>query len=93
MPETYDLVVYGATVAGVAAAIAGARAGKRILLIQTGSHFGGMTTGGLCHVDKGDESTIGGIAGSSILAWDSRTADPQRGPCSRRSRSGSSARC
>jgi hypothetical protein len=62
MPDVYDLVVYGATVAGVAATIAGARAGKKILLIQTGSHFGGMTTGGLCHTDKGDESTIGGIA-------------------------------
>jgi hypothetical protein len=56
------MVSYGATVAGIAAAITMARAGKNSLLIQTSGHFGGMTTGGLSNTDKGDESTIGGFA-------------------------------
>jgi hypothetical protein len=36
--------------------------GRSALLIQTGGHFGGMTTGGLSNTDRGDESTIGGFA-------------------------------
>jgi len=58
----YDLVIYGATVAGIVAAITVSRAGKSALSIQTSKHFGGMTTGGLSLTDKGDESTIGGFA-------------------------------
>jgi len=58
----YDLVIYGATVAGIMAAVQGARMGKSVVLIQTGNHFGGLTTGGLSNTDKGDESTIGGLA-------------------------------
>jgi hypothetical protein len=60
----FDVVVYGATVSGIAAAIETARMGRSALLIQTGRHFGGMTTGGLSNTDKGDETTIGGLARS-----------------------------
>jgi hypothetical protein len=60
--RSFDVLVYGATVAGIAAAIQTARMGRSALLIQTGRHFGGMTTGGLSNTDKGDESTIGGLA-------------------------------
>ncbi len=60
--QTFDVVIYGATVAGIMAAIATARLGRSALLIQTSPHFGGMTTGGLSNTDKGDESTIGGLA-------------------------------
>jgi hypothetical protein len=58
----YDLVIYGATVGGIMAAVQGALMGKSVVLIQTGNHFGGLTTGGLSNTDKGDESTIGGLA-------------------------------
>jgi hypothetical protein len=62
-PErSWDLVIYGATVAGIMAAVQATRMGKSALLIQTGTHFGGLTTGGLSNTDKGDESTIGGLA-------------------------------
>lgn len=60
--RSFDLVIYGATVAGIMAAVQSARMGKTLLLIQTGSHFGGLTTGGLSNTDKGDELTIGGLA-------------------------------
>jgi hypothetical protein len=60
--RAFDIVIYGATVAGIAAAIQAARMDRSALLIQTGRHFGGMTTGGLSNTDKGDESTIGGLA-------------------------------
>ncbi len=60
--RSFDIVVYGATVAGIAAAVQTARMGRSALLIQTNRHFGGMTTGGLSNTDKGDESTIGGLA-------------------------------
>jgi hypothetical protein len=60
--RSFDVVIYGATVAGIAAALQTVTMGKSALLIQTSRHFGGMTTGGLSNTDKGDESTIGGLA-------------------------------
>ena len=60
--RSWDLVIYGATVAGIMAAIQASRMGRTALLIQMGRHFGGLTTGGLSNTDKGDESTIGGLA-------------------------------
>ncbi|WP_237763921.1 FAD-dependent oxidoreductase [Terrimicrobium sacchariphilum] len=57
-----DLVIYGGTPAGVAAALQGARMGKSVTLIEPGGRLGGMTAGGLGWVDVGDPSTIGGIA-------------------------------
>ncbi len=57
-----DVAVYGATVCGVSAAVAAARAdpSARVLLIVNGTRLGGMTSGGLggrdCRMD------IGGIA-------------------------------
>jgi len=60
--DVFDVVIYGATVAGVAAAAQAGKMGKSCVLIQTSGHLGGMTTGGLSNTDKGDESTIGGMA-------------------------------
>ena len=59
-----DVCIYGATVAGIAAAIQLARMRKSALLIAPDGHFGGLTTGGLGETDKGDERSIGGIARS-----------------------------
>lgn len=60
--QTYDVVVYGATAAGVAAAVAAARQGARVALVEPGSHAGGMVSGGLGHTDTGRVETIGGIS-------------------------------
>lgn len=57
-----DLVVYGGTSAGVAAAIQGARMGKNVIVIEPGTHLGGLTSGGLGYTDSGNKAVVGGIA-------------------------------
>ncbi|WP_309127259.1 FAD-dependent oxidoreductase [Microbacterium sp.] len=57
-----DVAVYGATSAGVCAALAAARAGARTALIEPGGHVGGMTSGGLGYTDVGDVRALGGMA-------------------------------
>ncbi len=58
----YDLVVYGGTASGVATAIAAARHGLHVILLEPGNHIGGMVTGGLSATDIGNTNVIGGIA-------------------------------
>jgi hypothetical protein len=58
----YDVVVYGGTSAGVAAAVQVARMGKSAVLIEPGRHLGGLTSGGLGATDIGNKQAIGGIA-------------------------------
>ena len=60
--QTADVVIYGATSAGVAAAIQVSRMGHSVLLIESGQHIGGLTSGGLGFTDSGDKRVIGGIA-------------------------------
>ena len=57
-----DVVVYGATSGGVAAAVQAARMGKSVVLAEPGSHIGGLTSGGLGATDIGNKAAIGGIA-------------------------------
>ncbi|MAT14370.1 MAG: hypothetical protein CMJ46_03775 [Planctomyces sp.] len=57
-----DVCIYGGTSGGVVASVQAARMGKRVLLLETGNHLGGMTSGGLSAVDIGDPRTVGGIA-------------------------------
>ncbi len=59
---TYDVVVYGGTAGGVVAAIQAARMGKSVVLLEPGSHLGGLTSGGLGWTDTGNKAVIGGIA-------------------------------
>ena len=58
----YDIVIYGATSAGVVASLQAARMGNSVLLIEPGMHVGGMTSGGLGQTDIGNKNAIGGIA-------------------------------
>lgn len=60
--KEYDLVVYGGTSGGAIAAVAAAREGLSVLLIEPGNNIGGMTSGGLGYVDVGKAFTIGGLA-------------------------------
>ncbi|HVK17541.1 MAG TPA: FAD-dependent oxidoreductase [Fimbriiglobus sp.] len=58
----YDVVIYGGTSAGVAAAIQSARMGKTVVMIEPSQHVGGLTTGGLGMTDSGNKAVIGGLA-------------------------------
>ena len=57
-----DVVVYGATPSGIMAAIAAARAGLSVALVEPSDRIGGMMTSGLGHSDVGDKQVIGGLA-------------------------------
>ena len=57
-----EVVVYGATGAGVMAAVAAARAGADTVLVEVGRHIGGMVSGGLGWTDVGQAAAIGGLS-------------------------------
>jgi len=59
---TPDITVYGGTAAGVIAAVAAAREGKTVVLIEPGKHLGGMVSGGLGATDVGNARAIGGYS-------------------------------
>jgi hypothetical protein len=58
-----DLVIYAATSAGLAAAVQARRMGRTAVIVEPGTHLGGLTTGGLGMTDSGNKASIGGIAG------------------------------
>ncbi|RKN77042.1 FAD-dependent oxidoreductase [Ulvibacterium marinum] len=57
-----DVIVYGGTSAGIAAAIQSSRMGKSVVLIEPTNRIGGLTTGGLGQTDIGNKIAIGGIS-------------------------------
>jgi hypothetical protein len=58
----FDLVVYGATSAGVIAAVQAKRLGKRVIVVGPDKHLGGLSSGGLGFTDTGNKAVIGGLA-------------------------------
>jgi FAD dependent oxidoreductase len=60
-PE-WDLVVYGGTAGGVITAVAAAREGSRVALLEPRDHLGGMVSGGLGWTDYGKKEVIGGYS-------------------------------
>ncbi len=58
-----DVLVYGSTPGGFCAAIAAAREGASVLLLEPSNHVGGMSTGGLSHCDSNqmDRRTVMGL--------------------------------
>ena len=60
--ETYDLVVYGGTSAGVAAAVQAKAMGKSVVIVGPDRHLGGLSSGGLGFTDTGNKAVIGGLA-------------------------------
>ncbi len=57
-----DVVIYGGTSAGVAAAVQVARMGMRPVIVAPEKRLGGMSSSGLGFTDTGDKSVIGGLA-------------------------------
>jgi hypothetical protein len=49
--QSVDVVIYGATPGGIAAALAAAKSGHSVLLVEPSIRIGGMTTNGLSHPD------------------------------------------
>lgn len=60
--QSYDICIYGGTSSGVIAAYTSARLGKTVLLIEPGTHLGGMSSGGLGLTDIGNKYAISGLA-------------------------------
>ncbi len=59
---TVDVCIYGASSAGVTAAMEAKKHGKSAALLQPGKFVGGLTTGGLGWTDYGRKNVIGGIS-------------------------------
>jgi hypothetical protein len=58
----YDLIIYGGTSAGIAAAIQAKRMGLVPLIIEPTNRLGGLSTGGLGDTDFGKSAAIGGLS-------------------------------
>ncbi len=58
----HDLVIYGNTSAGVAAAVQAKRMGKSVIVVGPDKHLGGLSAGGLGWTDSGNKAVIGGIS-------------------------------
>ncbi len=61
-PQSYDVVVYGGTSAGVIAAVEVKRLGKSVVVVAPEKHLGGLSSGGLGFTDTGNKATIGGLS-------------------------------
>ena len=60
--ESYDVVVYGGTSAGVTSAVQAAKSGKKVVLIAPEGRLGAMSSSGLGMTDSGKTATIGGLS-------------------------------
>lgn len=56
-----EVCVYGGTASGVMAAVSAVKEGCRVLLIEPSRWLGGMTGGGLMHIDWGQKDAVGGM--------------------------------
>ncbi|MFM2132689.1 MAG: hypothetical protein RL646_1892, partial [Verrucomicrobiota bacterium] len=59
--EQADVVVVGATPGGVAAAVAAARSGAKVVLLEESRHVGGIVSGGLTNTDIRKHGAVGGL--------------------------------
>jgi hypothetical protein len=78
--EDADVVIYGGTSSGVAAAVQVSRMGKSVILIEPTDHLGGLTTNGLGATDSGRKDTIGGISREFYQRIHRHYADPSAWP-------------
>ncbi|HWL52685.1 MAG TPA: FAD-dependent oxidoreductase [Chthoniobacteraceae bacterium] len=72
-----DICIYGATPAGIAAAIAVHRAGGRAVIAEFGDRVGGLTASGLGATDIGNKFAIGGIAREFYRRLGARYGEPE----------------
>ena len=67
IPEEFDVVVIGGGLAGTFAAVAAAREGKRVLLVEKHNCLGGMATSGLIYPFMTDKERGGGAPANAGL--------------------------
>jgi hypothetical protein len=60
--RSHDLVIYGATSAGIAAAVQATRMNVSVIVVGPDKHLGGLSAGGLGWTDSGNKAVIGGVA-------------------------------
>ncbi len=58
----YDVVVYGATSAGVVAAVQAKKMGRSVVVVGPDKHLGGLSSSGLGFTDTGNKAVIGGLS-------------------------------
>jgi FAD dependent oxidoreductase len=58
----YDVVIYGASSAGVIAAVQAKKMGKTVVVVGPDKHLGGLSSGGLGFTDTGNKAVIGGLS-------------------------------
>ena len=58
--DSYDVCVYGGNASGVMAACAAAKEGAKVIVLEPSRWLGGMTGGGLMHIDWGREEAVSG---------------------------------
>jgi hypothetical protein len=59
--STSDVLVYGATPGGIAAAVAAARLGRSVVLADAEDHVGGIVSNGLTNADIARRQAVGGL--------------------------------
>ncbi len=60
--DSYDIVIYGGTSAGVISAVQAKRMGKSVVIVGPDIHLGGLSSGGLGFTDSGRKEVIGGLS-------------------------------
>lgn len=83
VPIEADVIIYGGTSSGVAAAIQVSRMGKTVIVIEPTDHLGGLTTNGLGSTDSGRKDTIGGISREFYRRVHRHYAKPEAWPLQR----------
>jgi hypothetical protein len=66
----FDVVIYGATPGGIAAAVTLGRRGRRVALVEPTPAIGGMLSGGLGRTDYGNIHALGGPFAAFMTAVD-----------------------
>ena len=57
-----DICVYGGTSAGIITAYTARKLGKNVIMVEPGTHTGGLTSGGLGYTDIGNKYAISGLS-------------------------------
>jgi len=66
--RSYDLVIYGATPAGIAAAVAASNQGKSSVILDPHKQSGGMMTSGMSNLDFRTYESLGGFCWRAMSA-------------------------